>query len=895
MDYLRHPCRAFVVVACFVLSFGLPARADEEPTHRREAIAEAVTRGLALAEKAAANYPTHRTCFSCHHQTLPVQAMVSARDYGMDVNEDLLQAVADFSRESFRERIEPMREGKGIGGASMTVGYGLWTFALAERPSDEVTEAMVSFLLKNQRGEGYWHTGSNRPPLEESRVTCTVLAMAGLRQYAAAAQREEASAAIARALAWLDGVPLKVQEDRNSRLWGLHQAGANAEAIRQARAGILARQRDDGGWPPRDDLPSDAYATGQTLWVLNATGLPATDPSYQRGVRYLLDSRCDDGSWKVETRSKPIQVYFDNGDPHGKNQFISTPATCWAVAALAAALTTTTTTTIQAAPADAPYDLLIKGGTIVDGTGNPWFLGDLAIRGDRIAAVGRIPADAKAVRTIEAQGLVVAPGFIDMHSHSDRPLLEDGAAQSKIRQGVTTEVLGEDSSGGPAKGKRPEDRFERDGKTYAWSTLGGYLDTLESAGIAANVVSYVGLGTLLGCVLGDALDRPTPEQLEAIKTLLDEAMNDGAFGLSTMLAGARELNVTTEDLAALGAVVHRHGGIYSSHIRNEGEGVLDAIKEAIAIGERARIPVDIIHIKIADQALWGRMGEIVGLIEAARRRGVNVQANIYPYTRGNNDLVTIIPPWAHEGGKRDLIARLKDPEARTRLKREIRNGLPGWYNHYTAVGGDWSRMLISARLSAANRQFQGMTMDRVLAERAKARSKSQEPPADPLDELFDFLVEEGGSVGTIYAHHTEPDMNLALVQPWCSIGSDGSAFAIEGPLRRGHPHPRNFGTFPRVLGVYVRERHVLGLEDAVRKMTSLNAAKLGIVDRGLLRPGLFADVTVFNPDTVIDRATYLEPFQYNQGIEYVMVNGQVVLDQGKHTGARPGRALRHAP
>jgi N-acyl-D-aspartate/D-glutamate deacylase len=518
-------------------------------------------------------------------------------------------------------------------------------------------------------------------------------------------------------------------------------------------------------------------------------------------------------------------------------------------------------------------------------------VGDLAIRGDRIAALGRVEPGIPARQTIDARGLAVAPGFIDMHSHSDRPLLEDGAAQSKIRQGVTTEVLGEDSSGGPAKGRRAEERFERDGKTYVWTTLGGYFDALESAGIATNVASYVGLGTLLGCVLGDALERPTAAQLEEIKTLLDEALNDGAVGLSTMLAGARELNVQLDDLVALGSVVERHGGLYSSHIRNEGDEVLAAVREAIAVGERAHIPVDIIHIKIADQALWGRMGEIIALIEAARRRGVNVQANIYPYTRGNNDLVSIIPPWAHEGGKDELLARLKSPEARARIKREIRAGLPGWYNHYTAVGGDWSRMLISARLSAANRQFQGMTMDRVLAERARG----QEPAPDPLDQLFDFLVEERGSIGTIYAHHTESDMNLALAQPWCSIGSDGSALALEGPLRRGHPHPRNFGTFPRVLGVYVRERHLLGLEDAVRKMTSLNASKLGICDRGVLRPGLFADVTVFNPETVIDQATYLEPFQDNKGIEYVIVNGQIVLDRGKHTGARPGRALRHSP
>jgi N-acyl-D-amino-acid deacylase len=325
-------------------------------------------------------------------------------------------------------------------------------------------------------------------------------------------------------------------------------------------------------------------------------------------------------------------------------------------------------------------------------------------------------------------------------------------------------------------------------------------------------------------------------------------------------------------------------------MRNEGQDVMDAIKEAIAVGRRADVPVDIIHIKIADQTHWGRMGEIVALIDAARREGVNVQANVYPYTRGNNDLVSIIPPWAHQGGIDRLIERLKEPSLRERLKNDIKAGLPHWYNHYTALGGDWSRMLVSARLSPANASFEGQTMDKIIA----AKSKGHDPAPDPLDVLFDFLIDENGAIGTIFAHHTEADMNRALVEPWCSIGSDGSALATLGPLRRGHPHPRNFGTFPRVLGEYVRNRKLIGLEDAVRKMTSLNAAKVGLFERGLLRPGLIADVTIFDPNSVIDHSTYLEPFQYNTGIAYVVVNGEIVLDHDQHTKARPGRALRHA-
>jgi N-acyl-D-aspartate/D-glutamate deacylase len=536
-----------------------------------------------------------------------------------------------------------------------------------------------------------------------------------------------------------------------------------------------------------------------------------------------------------------------------------------------------------------PYDVLIRGGKIVDGTGNPWFVGDVAIRGDRIEVVGRLAPETAARRAIDAKGLVVAPGFIDIHSHSDMTLLEDGSAQSKIRQGVTTEVLGEDTSAGPAQGKRPPRSVNHAGAPLTWTTLGGYFDALERQGISVNVASYVGLGTLLECVQGDDLGRPDSARLEAMKSLLDEAMRDGAIGLATMLASPRELAVATDDLVALCHVVKRHGGLFSSHIRNEGINVFDAVNEAITIGRRAQVPVDIIHLKIADQSLWGRMSHIVSLIDAARREVVDVQANVYPYTRGNNDLVSIIPPWAHEGGTRQLIARLQDRSLRDRLKHDIRNGLPGWYNHYTAVGGDWSRMLISAHLSPANKRFEGQTMEKVIA----AKSIGVNPAPDPLDVLFDFLIAENGTISAIYAHHSENDMNLALAQPWCSIGSDGSALATFGPLRRGHPHPRNFGTFPRILGEYVRNRRVIPLEDAVRKMTSLNAAKIGLFDRGLLRRGQYADVTIFDPGTVIDHATYVEPFQYNTGIVCVIVNGALVLENGQHTLARSGRALRH--
>lgn len=531
---------------------------------------------------------------------------------------------------------------------------------------------------------------------------------------------------------------------------------------------------------------------------------------------------------------------------------------------------------------DEPYDLVIRHGRIVDGTGNPWFHGDVAVRGDRIVAVGRV-GKLPAKREIDAQGLVISPGFIDMHSHSDFRLLEEGDGQSKIRQGVTTEILGEGDSAAPAEGQLPPRTAAVAGETVKFHRLAEYFAAVERAGISPNIASYVGLNNVWRSVMGNAFDRPTPAQLEEMKQIVDRAMQDGALGLSSMVMMPPGSLATTEEIVELCKAVAPYGGIYSSHIRNEGLGVFDAVKEAIAIGEQAGVPVDIIHIKIADQKYWGRMKEVIELIEAARKRGVNVQANIYPYTRGNNNLVSIIPPWAHEGGTTKLLERLKSPGDRERMKKEIRNGIDGWYNHYTAVGGDWSRMLISGE-----NRFKGLTMDRVLALRHEGK-KSKE---DDLDEMFDLLLEESGSVPTVFAHHTDDDMQLALVQPWCSIGSDGSAYATEGKLRRGNPHPRNFGTFPRVLGVYVREQKLLTLEDAVRKMTSLSAAKVGLMDRGLLRPGQFADITIFDAAKVIDRSTYTDPFQYSDGIQYVVVNGQVVLDRGRHTGLRPGRALR---
>ncbi len=538
---------------------------------------------------------------------------------------------------------------------------------------------------------------------------------------------------------------------------------------------------------------------------------------------------------------------------------------------------------VCAQPLETPtYDLLIRNGKIIDGSGNPWYHADLAIRGDKIAAIGKLTS-ATAKRTIDAKGLVVAPGFIDIHSHSDFLLLEDGNAESKIRQGVTTEVLGEGRSAGPYQGKLLPPRVLVRGKPQQWTRLGDYFDLVEKIGVSTNVASFVGLDTVWESVMGKSHARPTAAQLEKMKKLIEEAMKDGAAGLSCQLMVPAGSLATTDDIVELCKVVAKYGGIFVVHVRNEGIGVFESIREAIEIGWRAGIQVEILHIKIADQQYWGQMNKVVSLINKARQNGVNVQANVYPYTRGHNNLRSIIPPWAHEGGTKAMLDRLKDPQLRRKIKENIRKGLPGWYNHYTAVGGDWSRIQVTG-----SSVYSGLTMDRVLAELTKGKKTP-----DKLDAMLDLLIDQGGSVPAIFAHHSEKDMQLVMQQPWCGIGSDGLAYAVKGPLRRDNPHPRSFGTFPRVLGVYVRELKLFTLEEAIRKMTSLNAAKIGLQDRGLLRVGYAADITLFDPDRVCDKSTYTDPFHYSVGIEYVIVNGEIVLNHGVHTGAHPGKALRH--
>ena len=511
------------------------------------------------------------------------------------------------------------------------------------------------------------------------------------------------------------------------------------------------------------------------------------------------------------------------------------------------------------------FSILIRGGKIVDGTGNPSFHGDIGIRDGNIAAMGNL-AGRTAGRTIDARGLAVTPGFIDMHNHSDRTIEVDGDAQSMIHQGVTSMILGEGSS--PA----PTDRHPR---------FRDYWAALLKQGISTNIGSYIGSGLVFESTHGNTPGPATAAQLDKMRVLVRQAMEDGALGVSTSLHQPPGFWISTGELVEMAKVAAEYGGIYSSHTRGEGTEVFEAISEAIDVGRRAGTLVDLLHLKIAHQKLWGQMPELIGVIENARNEGLDIEAHVYPYTAGQNALISIIPPWAREGGRDEMVQRLQDPALRERLEHDIVNGIPGWYGHYDAIGGDWSRMQVGSVENPAYQKYVGKRMNEVIADMGK----------DPFDVLFELLINDGGRIPTVYFHHTEEDMTYAMKQPFVSFGSDGSAVKTEGPLSDGQPHPRYYGTYPRIMGRYVREQKVITLEEAVRKATSHNAAKIRIYDRGILRPGMRADIAMFNPDTIIDKATFDNPHQYAEGVEYVIVNGTVVLDEGKHTGVRPGGIL----
>jgi N-acyl-D-amino-acid deacylase len=530
------------------------------------------------------------------------------------------------------------------------------------------------------------------------------------------------------------------------------------------------------------------------------------------------------------------------------------------------------------------FDVVITNGHIIDGTGSPWYSGDIGIRDGKISAIGNLTA-ASRKRTIDAQGKVVAPGFIDMLGQSEITILVDPRLPSKIYQGITSEITGEGNSAAPLndtiiRADRPG--YEHYHLTPEWRTFRQYFARLETQGIGINLASYVGATQVRRMVLGDDDKQPTSEQLEQMKELVRQAMRDGAVGVSTALEYAPAPYAKTEELIALAGEAAKSGGIYATHMRDESNSVLDAIDEALRIGREAHIPVEIWHMKVAGKQNWGRMPQVIAKINAARAEGMDVSANTYAYPAWFNTFSAFIPPWAHDGGDAKLVERLKDPATRERIRKDMMTPSNDWDNEWVEIPGPES-ILIGVVRNPKLLPMQGKT----LAEVAKLWNK------DPMDALYDFLIQDVLTEVAVFGM-SEPDVALALQQPWVSIDNDSSGTSPEGILGQEHPHPRAYGTFPRILRKYVREEHNLTLENAIRKFSALPAQRMRLTDRGVLKAGMWADLVIFDPATVRDLATFDNPNQLSQGMEFVLVNGIPVIDQGKMTGAKPGKVLRGA-
>jgi dihydroorotase/N-acyl-D-amino-acid deacylase len=534
------------------------------------------------------------------------------------------------------------------------------------------------------------------------------------------------------------------------------------------------------------------------------------------------------------------------------------------------------------ARSDGPYDLILKGGWIVDGSGNPRFRGDVGIRGDRIAAVGFLGA-AAARETLDVGGLVVAPGFIDMMGQSEINALIDNRVLSKVTQGITTEVTGEGGSVAPMTDKLVIDDSDAMKKWHYredWRDLNGYFAQLERQGVSLNIATFVGATSVRIAVVGKENRAPTAPELAHMAAIVDTLMEQGALGVWTALEYAPASYSKTDELIALARAARRHGGIYASHMRDEGEHIDAALNEVFRIAKEADIPAEVSHLKLSGRRSWGQMPRVLAKIDSARAAGLDVTADQYPYIRAATSLDASIPTWAESGGWDSLLVRLRDPAIRARLHAEIQN--PSGESFFSAAGGG-TGVLITGTFQDSLRYLQGKTV----AEIAAARHR------DPIETVFDIvLAEQGHRTDAVYAIMQEPDVQAGMKQWWMAVNTDFGGVAPDGPFGTQSAHPRAYGSFPRILGHYSRDLKLFPLEFAVRKMTSLAAQRVGLADRGFVRPGMYADITVFNPATVIDRATFEQPHQTSLGIEYVFVNGHMVLKKGQITNARPGRGLR---
>jgi N-acyl-D-amino-acid deacylase len=531
------------------------------------------------------------------------------------------------------------------------------------------------------------------------------------------------------------------------------------------------------------------------------------------------------------------------------------------------------------------YDFIISGAHIVDGTGAPWVAGDIAIAGDRIVAIGDL-SKASARKRLDARGLVVSPGFIDVQGQSEFNVLVDNRAASKITQGVTTEITGEGNSIAPINDrlkKEIPDIATKYGVTMDWSTLDEYFQHFERTKSAINLGTFVGAGGVRNYVIGTVNRPASPAELEQMRQLVAQAMQDGAMGISTALEYVPDTFASTDEIVELAKVARQYGGVYFTHQRSETDAIFSSLDEVFAISRRANISTTIWHLKTAYHENFGKMPEVLRRIQEARAQGIDVAASVYPYTRASNGLASSFPPWVFEGGIDQMIARFKDPVQRERIKKEMDQPSTTWENEWLGSGGDGSGIMVIGLMNPALTKYEGMTLQEI----GRRQNK------DPKDVAMEIVMADPATQQVI-SIMDEADVRTAVSNPIVTYGSDSAAQAEDGPLSKTKAHPRAFGTFPRVIGIYAREQHTMSLEEAVRKMTSLAASRVGLMDRGILRPGAFADISVFDPKTIRDTATFTDPMHYSVGVRYVFVNGRPVVWDGTITDERPGRPVRGA-
>jgi N-acyl-D-aspartate/D-glutamate deacylase len=531
------------------------------------------------------------------------------------------------------------------------------------------------------------------------------------------------------------------------------------------------------------------------------------------------------------------------------------------------------------------YDLVIANGHIIDGTGSPWYAGDVAISAGRIAAIGNL-SRASRKRTIDVHGMIVAPGFIDMLGQSELTVLVDPRLPSKIFQGITTEITGEGNSVAPMNDaivKEGQPQFRHYEIDPDWRTFRQYFARTQKRGIGINMGHYVGATTVREMVIGYDNRAPSPDELKRMQSLVAEAMQQGALGLSTSLQYPPAPYAHTDELVALATTASQYGGVYATHMRSEGDAEMAALEETFRIGAEAHIPVEIFHLKVSGRRNWGKAAQVIRSIEAARARGVDVAADTYAYTAWENSFSAFIPPWAHDGGSDALIARLKDPATRARIREDMMTPSMEWDNEWLAIKGPQD-ILITAVVNKELAKYQGKRVSEI----------AQEWQEEPIDAICDFLIKDLAGTSVAVFGMDEPDVRLILQQPWVSVDNDAAGASLEGLLATEHPHPRAYGTFPRILHKYVRDEHALTLSDAIRKFSALPAQREHLVDRGVLKLGMWADLVVFDADTIHEVATFEDPNQLSVGMKYVLVNGIPVIDMGKMTGALPGQVL-HGP